>query len=114
MAAGLGGYGINEKGRGALAVSSGRENMYNLISYAMQSKESLIYDFIAENGIATENEIALVTSIAGWGVDQLNGIIYARTGYHDAKQCYNCEPENYNLSDALKSFYGIDVEGEED
>ena len=54
-----------------------------------------IYDFIVNNSIATEKEIQLVTCINGYNKDSLNGVIYARTGYHDLEQCLDCEPENY-------------------
>lgn len=40
-------------------------------------------DKIVEYNIATDDEIALVGSVAGWTVDSLNKIIKARTGYDD-------------------------------
>ena len=73
----------------------------------MEKLENLLYDFILENGIATESEIDLVTNINGYNEDALNAIIYSRTGYHDAEQCYECEPESYYLSDALLEYYGL-------
>jgi len=62
----------------------------------MGSLESKIYGFIEDNNIATSEEINLVTSVAGYTVETLNAIIYARTGYHDEEQCLTCEPDNYH------------------
>ena len=50
-----------------------------------------IFDFITERGIATSDEVTLVTKINGWSAESLNSIIYTRTGYHDAEQYQDCE-----------------------
>lgn len=55
-----------------------------------------IYDYLVSTGIATEEEIQLVTDINGWNEEALNDIVYARTGYRDMKQylkseCYETE-----------------------
>lgn len=42
---------------------------------------SEICNTLIERGIATEDEINLVTNINGYNVETLNDIIYARTGY---------------------------------
>jgi len=44
------------------------------------------YDYILENEIATESEIALVCSINGTSTESLNDIIYSKTGYHSVEQ----------------------------
>ena len=49
------------------------------------NKEQL-WDYLVEQGIATEEELQLVTNINGYSVETLNDIIYARTGYHDVEQ----------------------------
>jgi hypothetical protein len=49
-------------------------------------KLNKIFDFIIECGIATEDEIQLVTKINGWNEESLNDIIYVRTGYRDMEQ----------------------------
>lgn len=41
---------------------------------------------IVEYGIATEQEIDLVTDICGYNEKALNDIIFARTGYRDIEQ----------------------------
>ena len=79
-----------------------------------QSIESLIYDFIVENSIATEEEISLVTNINGWGEEQLNDIIHARTEYHDVPQLYLCEAEGFYFQDELLEAYDLLDDEEED
>lgn len=45
-----------------------------------------IWDAIIEHGIATEEELELVTAINGFHDDALNDVIYVRTGYRNIKQ----------------------------
>ena len=45
-----------------------------------------IWDAIIELGIATEEELKLVTAINGYNSDTLNDIIYVRTGYRNIEQ----------------------------
>lgn len=45
-----------------------------------------VYDFLIDNGIATEAEIQLVTDINGYSEETMNDILYARTGYRDIEQ----------------------------
>ena len=44
------------------------------------------WDAIVEHGIATEEELELVTAINGYNSDTLNDVIYVRTGYRNIKQ----------------------------
>ena len=80
----------------------------------MNKIENLIYDFIRDNELATEAEIDLVTNINGYNEDALNDIIWCRAGYHDAKQCFDCEPDHFFLSEELKDYYGLNDEEEEE
>ena len=41
------------------------------------------WDTIVEYGIATEDELSLVTAIDGYNEDTLNNVIYVRTGYRN-------------------------------
>jgi hypothetical protein len=50
-----------------------------------------LWDFMIDNGIATFDEIKLVTSIMGTRLITLNSILYSRTGYHDLEQYIECE-----------------------
>ena len=45
-----------------------------------------IWDAIVEHGIATEEELELVTAINGYHDDALNDVIYVRTGYRNTEQ----------------------------
>ena len=45
-----------------------------------------IWDAIIEYGIATEEELSLVTAINGYNEDALNDVIYVRTGYRNIEQ----------------------------
>lgn len=45
-----------------------------------------IYNYFIESGIATEEEINLVTTINGYNEESLNDILYVRTGYRDMEQ----------------------------
>ena len=45
-----------------------------------------MWDYILENGIATDEELRLVIQINGYNKTSLNDIIYARTGYEDIEQ----------------------------
>ena len=75
--------------------------------------ESLLFDFIVENNIATEEEVSLVTNINGYSEESLNDIIHARTEYHDVPQLYACEPDSLYFSDELLEAYGLNEEEEE-
>ena len=44
------------------------------------------WDYLVDKGIATEQELILVTSINGYNMESLNDVIYARTAYRTAEQ----------------------------
>ena len=44
------------------------------------------WDLLIDYNIATQDELNLVTSINGYGIDTLNSIIYARTAYRNIEQ----------------------------
>ena len=44
------------------------------------------FDFLVDYGIATQKEIALVTSINGTNEETFNSILFSRTGYRTLKQ----------------------------
>lgn len=56
------------------------------------------YSFVIDNGICTQDEADLVTSINGYNVEAINDIIYCRTGYHDIEQLHDCEPDGFDFS----------------
>ena len=72
-----------------------------------KSIESMLWDFIIDNNIATESELQLVTSINGWTEETMNDVIYAKKGLHDYEQCMS---EGYTGTDELDSYYCLDEE----
>jgi len=49
-----------------------------------------LWDYLIECGIATTDEIYLVTSINGTNLDTLESILYSRTGYRSLEQIKDC------------------------
>ena len=45
-----------------------------------------VWDLLIEYGVATQEELELITCINGYNIDTLNDVIYARTGYRDIEQ----------------------------
>lgn len=45
-----------------------------------------VWEMLVDMGVATDEELQLVTSINGYNIDTLNDVIYVRTGYHDIEQ----------------------------
>ena len=45
-----------------------------------------VWDLLIEYGVATQEELELVTCINGYNIDALNDVIYARTGYRNIDQ----------------------------
>ena len=45
-----------------------------------------LWDYLIENGIATEEELRLITSINGYNETSLNDVLYVRTGYRNISQ----------------------------
>ena len=42
--------------------------------------------WLLDMGIATEEELKLITGINGFTIETLNDVLYYRTGYHDREQ----------------------------
>ena len=42
--------------------------------------------WLLDNGIATEEELNLITGINGLTIETLNDVLYYRTGYRDREQ----------------------------
>jgi len=45
-----------------------------------------LYDFLIDNGIVSEETLAVVTSINGTNLDTLESILYVKTGYRSLEQ----------------------------
>ena len=52
-----------------------------------ESIEAMLWDFIVDNNIATEDEARLVSDINGFNEETMTDIIYARTGLRSYEQC---------------------------
>lgn len=72
-----------------------------------KSIESMLWEFIIDNNIATESELQLVTSINGLSEETMNDVIYAKKGLRDYEQCMS---EGYTGTDELDSYYCLDEE----
>ena len=44
------------------------------------------WDYLIENGVATEAELQLVTDIEGYNMDALDDVVNARTKWHSVQQ----------------------------
>lgn len=47
---------------------------------------SEIWEFLIDEGIATEEELQLITSINGYNETALNDVLFVRTGYRNIEQ----------------------------
>ena len=72
-----------------------------------KSIESMLWEFIIDNNIATESELQLVTSINGWTEETMNDVIYVKKGLRNYEQCTS---EGYTGTDELDSYYCLDEE----
>lgn len=76
-----------------------------------ESIEAMLWDFIVDNNIATEDEVRLVTDINGWNEEAMTDIIYVRTGLRSYEQCVD---DGYSGTDELDSYYCLDEEEEDE
>ena len=52
----------------------------------LDQKRDELWDYLIETGIATEDELLLVTSITGFSLDSLESVLYSRTAYRSLEQ----------------------------
>jgi len=57
----------------------------------MDKELNKLWDYLLEAGIATENELKLVTNINGYNLESLESILYARTAYRSLEQILDAE-----------------------
>ena len=72
-----------------------------------ESIEAMLWDFIVDNNIATEDEVRLVSDINGFNDETMTDIIYARTLLRSYEQC---KDEGYSGTDELDSYYCLNEE----
>lgn len=73
--------------------------------------EAMLWDFIVDNNIATEDEIRLVVDINGLSEKTMTDIIYAKIGLRSYEQCI---ADGYLGTDELDSYYCLNEEEEEE
>ena len=56
-----------------------------------QIEISEAWEYLTECGIATEEELQLITSINGYNIESIESVIYCRTGYRSIEQLKECE-----------------------
>lgn len=61
------------------------------MDYYFNKELNELWNFLENSGIATYDEMDLVTDINGYTVDSLEDILYARTGYRNLKQIQESE-----------------------
>lgn len=71
----------------------------------------MLWDFIVENYIATEEEVSLVTGINGMNESTMLDIIFVRTGNRSYEQC---KLDGLDGTDELDEYYGLNEEEDED
>jgi hypothetical protein len=72
---------------GQQLTSTNNQNQSTMFNMTYKDNDAArVWDYIINNGIATEDELQLVTDINGYSVDTLNDVLYARTGYHSIEQ----------------------------
>ncbi len=59
----------------------------------MSTEMEYYWEVFTERGIATEDEINLVTDICGCTMQSMYDILYARTGYRNLEQYFEGEGE---------------------
>lgn len=77
----------------------------------MKNIEAMLWDFIVDNNIATEDEISLVTDINGWSEETMNDIIFARTGYRSYEQCLD---DSFEGTEELNDYYGLNEDNDDE
>ena len=65
--------------------------------YEYPVRLSEVYQAIVDYGIATEDEVDLCTGIHGFNREELNNIVYYRTGYNDIRQFIDEEVHNNDV-----------------
>ena len=59
----------------------------------LSAREEYMWDMLTELGIATDEEIGLVTALNGRNEKVLNDILYVRTGYRNLEQMFEEDEE---------------------
>lgn len=52
----------------------------------MDHEKTELWDYIIDNGFASDETLRIITSINGYSIETLNDILYATTGYRSLEQ----------------------------
>jgi hypothetical protein len=58
-----------------------------------EQKMNELWDYLENSGIATKDELCLVTSINGTNLESLESVLYCRTAYRSLEQVLEMEGE---------------------
>ena len=82
---------------------------YTIKSYSTDELKEMTYNYLIENGIATESEVDLVTDINGYNLTALNDILEVRTSYTDLEGYTELEDSEY-----FEEYFLIEDDDDED
>lgn len=76
--------------------------------------ETLLWDFMVENGIATENELQLVSNgeLCGYSEETMMKVLFCKTSFRSIEQAYN--EGDYFFSNELLDRFGLDCKPDEE
>ena len=57
----------------------------------MKNEYAKMWEWLVDYGIATEEELVLVTCLTGRNIETLNNVLFIRTGYRDREQYEEAE-----------------------
>ena len=77
-------------------------------------REDIMWDFILENNLCSEETLRLGTQLKGYNEEALNLIINCLTEYHDIEQLYACERENFYFSDEVIEEFELEEQEDEE
>ena len=52
----------------------------------MDKQIANLWDYLVDNGVASEETLQVITSINGYNLETLNDVLYATTGYRTLEQ----------------------------
>ena len=52
----------------------------------MKNETEKLWDYLEETGIATNDELRLVSNICGYSLESMESVLYAKTGYRSLEQ----------------------------
>lgn len=85
-----------------------QEKIYKVKESSDEERDE-IWDYLIEYGIATEDELQLVTNIIGFTKEALEKVIYAKTGYRSLAQLKDEDEDDANESKVNERDFDLDA-----